>query len=307
MKLGDPETPASQPIDVGGLARLYKAVPVGVSNELSTFGGPSPLTGHVIKRQTAGAVMAIEGGFGVSTATAESYWGKPGTCLRKKIRIDKCPWPDGQDDIRLRCTFEYTQGVGGLGTTTSSGPIVSHFFWHRNTTFNFSMSGSAPSNAIQESFGFGGGSGSASFKLEAHGVGAGQPLVQNDLNPYTNTFVTLDVTDPNFSQGADYWYSSQTRHHMLPCPQWSIHHINFPGDAYGFFTAASFAHGAIGLVVSMSWEVEAVGWDTGQDDDGSWHAGDMADPRVDLDGFPDPLGYEFPDKPDSSPYNVGVP
>lgn len=307
MRLGDVEKPFTQPIDVGGLARLYKAPPVGISNQLATFGGPSPMTGKVIKRQNAGTVLGIEGGFGVSTASAESFWGKPGTVLRKKIRIDKCPWPDGQEKIRIRCTFNYAQSVGGVGASTASGPVITHFEWNRNTTFNFSLFAACGSNEAQEFFGFGGGSCAVDCKLEAHGVGAGQPLVQDDENPYTETFVTLDVTNANFSQGADYWYTSMSRHHMLPCPQWSIHHINFPGDAYGFFEAASFAHGPIGLVISCDWQVEAVGWTTGLDDDASWHAGDLSDPYLDVNGNPDPPGYELPDKPDSSPYNVGVP
>ena len=300
MKLGDPELPAAQPIDVGGVARLYNAPSVGTSNVLTTFGGPSPMVGKVIKQQNANSVLGIEGGFGVNTAEAESFWGRPGNVLRKVIRIDKCPWPDGQKDIRIRCTFKYAQSVGGIPTTTS-GMSIASFMWNRNTTFNFSMSASAPSNSFQEFYGFGGGTGGCSFELNARGVGAGMPLVQDDENPYTETFVTLDVTNPTWSYGDLFWYTAMTRNHKVPCPQWSIHHINLPGDADGFFEAASFANGPIGLIMSTSWGVEATGWDTGFDDDASYGQ------TVDVNGAPDfPNSYEFPDIP-GSPYNIGVP
>ncbi len=308
MKLGDVEKPFTQPIDVGGLARLYQAQSVGTSNKLTTFGGPSPMTGKVIKRQNAASVLGIEGGFGVSTASAESFWGKAGTVLRKKIRIDKCPWPDGQDDIRLRCTIQYSQSTGGLPATSVAPDVTTKLTWNRNTTKGFTLnSGTAPSNFFQEEFGFGPGSCSVECRLEAHGVGAGMPLVQDDDNPYTDTFVTLDVMNASFSNGADFWYTAMARHHMLACPQWSVHHINFPGDGNGYFEVASFAHGPIGLVQSVNWIVEAIGWDTGLDDDASYHTGSMSDPYVDVNGDPDVPGYELPDKPDSSPYNAGLP
>jgi hypothetical protein len=308
MKIGDTITPASQTVDAGVLARLFKALPNAPVSKLEPYGS-NPLVGKMFTNARAANAMGIEGGFGVSTANAESYFGKKGTMLRKRIRIDKCPWPDGQDDIRVRCTFSYGQSVGGVAASSAAPDVIVSFRWLRNTTLNFSMtSGTTPANVFQEFFGFGPGSAGASFKLEAHGVGVGQPLVQDDGNPYTNTFITLDVTDPTFTNGATYWYTAEFRHHMLPCPQWSIHHINFPGDAYGFFEAANFSHGAIGLVMASSWEVEATGWDTGFDDDASWHAGTPEDPYVDLNGDPDiPNSYELPDKPASSPYNVGVP
>lgn len=288
MKLGDTLRPDAQPIDIGTLARLFKSLPQADPSFLSTFGGPSPMTGKVISVANAANVLGIEGGFGVSTANAEQYWGIRGRVLRKQVRIDKCPWPDGQEDIRIRCTLNYSQGTGGVAASSTAPPTVVILKWNRNTTFNFTLfSGTTPDNAIQEGFGFGPGSCTVDCSISARGVGVGQPLVQNDGNPYTDTFVTLDVTNGVFSNTATQWFSAQSRHHELPCPQWSTHHVNFPGDATGFFTAASFAHGPIGLVMSVDWTVEAVGWDTGFDDD--------------LDA----QGFEYPDYP-GSPFNAGI-
>lgn len=300
MQLGDPIRPEAQTVDAGIFARLFKALPAADPSLLSTFGGPSPMVGKFIKAATANAVLGIEGGFGVSTANAEETFGRKGSFLRKQVRIDKCPWPDGQQDIKIRCTFVYAQSVGGVAAS-SSGTTIAEFEWNRNTTFNFTMTATAPSNPIQEFFGFGGGSGSVGLQLNARGVGVGHPLVQDDGNPYTDTFVTLDAMNASWPYGSLFWYTAMTRHHQLPCDQWSTHHINFPGDTTGFFEAASFDHGPIGLVMSMSWTVEAVGWDTGFDDDAS------SGQTVDVNGNPDlPNSYEYPDVP-GSPYNVGVP
>ena len=288
MNIGQPIRPDTQSIDKGGVVRLYKALPAADPSNLSTFSGPSPMTGKTIKVANAANVLGIEGGFGVSTANAEQYWGIRGRLLRKKVRIDKCPWPDGQQDIRLRCTINYSQGTGGVAASSTADPAVVTLLWNRNTTKAFTLtSGTTPSNAIQEDFGFGPGNCSIDFSISAYGVGSGQPLVQNDGNPYTQTFVTLDAMNANFSNGAGFWYSAQTRHHELPCDQWSTHHINFPGDATGYFTVASFANGPIGLVQTVDYTVEAVGWDTGFDDD------------------MDAQGFEYPDYP-GSPYNAGI-
>lgn len=288
MILGDPIRPDAQPITTGGVVRLYKALPAADPSNLSTFSGPSPMTGKVIKAANAASVLGIEGGYGVSTANAESYWGIRGKLLRKKVRIDKCPWPDGQQDIRIRCTINYSQGTGGVAASSTAPPVTVTLQWNRNTTKIFTLlSGTTPSNPIQEGFGFGPGNCSVDFSISARGVGVGFPLVQNDGNPYTQTFVTLDANNATFSSGADFWYTAQSRHHELPCDQWSTHHINFPGDTTGFFTAASFAHGPIGLVMSVDYTIEAVGWDTGFDDDS------------------DAQGFEYPDYP-GSPFNAGI-
>ena len=302
MNLGDPIRPTAQSVNAGILARLFKALPESDPSNLSTFGGPSPMVGKLIRASTANNVLGIEGGFGVSTANAEQTFGAIGTMLRKQVRIDKCPWPDGQQDIRIRATLNYSQGTGGIAATSVAAPVVVNLKWNRNTTFDFDMTSNVtPDNSFQDAFGFGPGSVTVHMHLEAHGVGVGQPLVQDDGNPYTDTFVTLDVTNPVFTTPATFWFSADARHHMLPCPQWSIHHINFPGDSNGFFTAASFAHGPIGLVMTCGWIVEAVGWDTGFDDDAS------VGQTVDVNGDPDtPNSYEFPDVA-GSPFNAGLP
>lgn len=268
MKIGDIIRPAAQVIDAGVLAQLFKASPgayPGSDPSFLTAYGSSPLVGKMFTNAHAINAVGIEGGFGVSTANAEQYFGKVGTMLRKQVRIDKCPWPDGQQDIQIRVTLQYSQGVGA--DRSAAPDKVVELKWDRNTSYHFSLtSGTAPATPFQLSLGYTDGSVGVDFLLQAFGVGAGQPLVQADGNPYTDTFVTLDVTNANFSNGADYWYSSQSRHHMLPCPQWSNAQIDFPGDAYGYFTAAIF-HSALGLVETCSWQIEAIGWDTGYDDD----------------------------------------
>ena len=71
MNIGQPIRPDAQSIDKGGVVRLYKALPAADPSNLSTFGGPSPMTGKTIKVANAANVLGIEGGFGVSTANAE--------------------------------------------------------------------------------------------------------------------------------------------------------------------------------------------------------------------------------------------
>ena len=284
MNLGDPISPDSQTVSAGILARMFKALsqhgyvdplyaPESEPFILSPFSS-SPLTGHLFTTQNASNALAIEGGFGMNTANAESYFGKKGTMLRRRVRIDKCPWPDGQTDIRLRVTVLYASSFGPDGilpTSEQFGPTI--FYWNRNTVYSF-------------------GCGPVNFTIQAFGVGPGQPSVITDINPYTQSFVTLDTTT---GLEGTYWYTPHTRHHMLPCPQWSAHQINFPGDASGFYETAGNFVGAIGVVYSVGYEVEAVGWDSGYDDDASWHAGTDADPYVDVNGTPEiPNSFEYP-------------
>lgn len=295
MQYGQAVKPIAQKLDEGLLVRTLKLVSIDdVTNELQPY-GLSPMTGRPLVGKNVHIVMGFEGGTGISIANATFDYGKKGTLLRRKLRIDKCPWPGGQEDIRVRCTTIYGQTIGANGTTASPAVIVKK--WFRNTEFKETFSSNiAPSNSFLNDHGFGPSSASLSVELIPRGIGPGLPLVQDDENGLTDTFITAIYSNPSFSHGLTYLAGSDTHTLFLPCPHWVKHRLNF---AEGFVGVKYNDGDPLGVVMGITTTVEAIGWDTGFHDIEGWHAETILDPYQ----IPKPNSYEYPNYPISDPFN----
>lgn len=296
MKYGDPVKPISQNLDSGLLVRVLKMENVDdVTNTLQPY-GLSPMSGRPLVGKNVGTIMGFEGGSGISVTNATEKYGKKGTLLRRSLRIDKCPWPNGQTNLRLRITVSYGHTIGLHGFSAPNKVYIRK--WYRNTLFDETFSSDiAPSDDFLESNGFSPGSASVSIHLQAQGVGPGHPLVQDDENGLSETFVTCTMDNPVFSEGVTYiaMPPPYIRTGFLPCPQWVKHRMNF-GDG---FVGVLYAGGAFGLVMGVVVGVEAIGWDTGFHDLEGWHADTTLDPYA----IPKPNSYEYPNYPISDPFN----
>jgi hypothetical protein len=298
MTYDQPIKPMEQQLDAGLLVRVLRTVPDGgdTTNKLQPYGS-SPMTGRPLIGKDVATVMGFEGGFGISVAHASEKYGKKGTLLRRKLQIDKKPWPNGQDDMRLRITISYGHGIGAHNLAAPDKVYIRK--WKRNEPFQETFeSGTAPSDDFLGAHGFGASSGSVRVKLEPRGVGPGNPLVWDDENPLSETYTTCFWDDPNFSAGVTYiaMVPPYIRSFPLPNPQWIKHRLNFSDG----FIAVKYTDGdPLGLVMGIIASVEAIGWDTGWHDLEGWHAATVDDPYQ----IPKPNSYEYPNYPISDPFN----
>ena len=308
MIYGEPVKPETQPINTGMLVRVLKAVPdiTNTTNTLQPY-GLSPMTGRPLVGKNVNVVMGFEGGSGISITNATEKYGKKGTLLRRGIRIDKKPWPNGETDIRLRITIKHGQTIGNNGTSAPDKTIIEP--WSRNTAFDKTYtSNEAPTNDFLTSNGFGASTASIRVRLEPRGVGPGQPLVWQDENPLSETFTRCFWSDPVFSHGVTYVTPEDDDGNPielqfpLPNPQWIMHRINFSNGYVG----VKYNDGnPLGVVMGITATIECVGWDTGYWDIDGWHAGTIDDPYLVMPGptTVPPNSYEYPNYPISNPFN----
>lgn len=297
MKYGDAVKPLKQPLDKNLLIRTLKMVNVGdVTNDLEPY-GLSPMHGLPVSQDQVSRHMGFEGGSGISVANASEYYGKPGTLLRRKLRIVKCPWPNGQLDLRLRITITFGHTVGANGSNAEPKVYVRKWFRDSNMPFEETFeSNTAPATDFMRGLGYSDATASVKVTLTPHGVGPGEPLVWNDENGLSESYVHCLLSDPQFSQGVTYiaMYPPYERNLFLPCPQWVRHRMAFSEGFVGVYYATF-----LGLVEGVGATVEAIGWDTGFHDLEGWHAGTPEDPYQE----PNPNSYEYPNYPISDPFN----
>ncbi len=241
-----------------------------------------------------------------SQATPPTNFAKEDYLLRMNPRIDKYPWPHGQRFVNVVFILSYNSGVGSTGgggpttpaigyntlTLGSGGSFGSVGFapdrayivpWDRNTTLSVSLSSSGTAgNPNVQFFGYpAGDTGSATFTLTSRNLlsGLDGTLTQADNDPYTPSFIQLDVTNPGFSftgSQSTTWNSPQARlqannygnfwqPRALPGLSGSqifpplINPFGSPSNLGNFFTRSTFSQ-PIGLVQTMSWLVGSWGW-----------------------------------------------
>ncbi len=296
MFYGDVVKPRSTDyLEHGMVTQLLKMVNVGdVTNYLAPM-GINPKHGFPMVGRVVDNIMGVEGGTGISIGNATQYYGQKGYMLRRKLRIDKCPWPTGQTDMRLRITISMSHTVGNHGFSAPDKVYIRH--WMRNDPFEETFtSGTAPSDDFLSGLGYGPGNGSVRIRLEPRGVGPGHPLVWDDENGLSDTFITCFLDNPNFSNGYTGLAMNPPyiRTLFLPCDIFKKHRLNFSDG----FVAVLFLS-PLGLVEGIVATVEAVGWDTGWHDLEGWHSG------VDGDNYqiPTPNSYEYPNYPIDDPFN----
>ncbi len=299
MTYGDTVKSYSQPLEAGLLVRVLKMVNIGdITNELEP-NGLSPMSGRPLVGKDVGDIMAFEGGSGISITNATEKYGKKGTLLRRALRIDKKPWPNGQRDMRLRITITHGHTIGAHGF--SAVPKVYIREWFRNVPFEETFSSAvAPSDEFLESHGFGVSTASITVKLEPRDFNpvAGNPLVWDSENGLAETYTTCFWSNPVFSHGITYTNPAvgTTISYPLPNPQWIKHRINF---AEGFIGVKYNGSDPLGVVMGVVATIEAIGWDTGWHDLEGWHAGTVLDDYQ----IPKPNSYEYPNYPISDPFN----
>jgi hypothetical protein len=298
MTYDDPIKPESQDLDTGMLVRILRATNVSnITNKLQPYGA-SPMTGRPLVGKNVGTVMGFEGGTGISVTNSTEKYGKKSTLLRRALRIDKKPWPNGQRDIRVRVTVKHGQTIGNNGTTAIDKVYIKE--WNRNVPFDYTFeSNEAPTNAFLTSNGFGPCKATVTIKLEPRGVGPGLPLVWNDENPMSETYTTCFWSNPSFTHGGSISMLGgppYTRSFPIPNPQWIKHRLNF-SDGY---VGVKYNPGnPLGVVMGVTVTVEAVGWDTGWHDLEGWHSETGGDDYQ----IPEPNSYEYPNYPISDPFN----
>ncbi len=304
MFYGDKVKPTSTDyLEHGMVTQILKMVNVGDTTNYLAPNGLSPKHGFPMTGKDVSGVMGFEGGTGISVGNATQYYGQKGYMLRRKLRIDKCPWPNGQQDLILRITVTYGHVVAVSG---AAAPDITYIRrWMRNEPFynqEFSSGVAAPT-PFMESLGYGSGSGTIRVAIEPRGVGPGQPLVWDDENGLSESFMTCYWDNPTFSQGYSFINATDVlgnpitvRVAFLPCPIFTKHRLNFSDG----FTSTLYNPGQpIGIIQGIGCTIEAVGWDTGWHDLEGWHSGIEGDYYQ----VPMPNSYEYPNYPISDPFN----
>jgi hypothetical protein len=304
MNYGDVVKPTSTDyLEHGLLTRILKMRNIGdTTNSLEPY-GVSPMHGKLMIGKNVGTIMGFEGGTGISVGNATQYYGQRGYMPRRKLRIDKCPWPNGQEDIRLRITVTFGHTVGLNGAAAPNVVYIRR--WRRNEDFYNQVfaSGTAPATPFMESLGFSAGSGTIRVALEPRGVGPGQPFVWADENGLSESFIRCFWDNPTFSQGYSFINATDVFGNpitvlsaVLPCPIFVKHRLNFSNG----FTATLYLPGQpLGIIEGVGCTIEAVGWDTGWHDLEGWHKGEEGDYYA----TPQPNSYEYPNYPISDPFN----
>jgi hypothetical protein len=238
-----------------------------------------------------------------SQATPPTNFAKEDYLLRMNPRIDKYPWPHGQRWVYVMFIISYQDGIGGTGGTGPTQPAIGYntitlgsggafgsvafapdvFFivqWNRNTTLNVTLtSGPTTPNANVQGQGYpSGNTATMSFTLTSRNLlsGLDGTLTQADDDPYTPSFMQLDVINPAFSftgSGSTVWNTPQSRLRAnnygnfwqpralpgLSGTQIFPSIVNPFGGVGNFFTRSTFSH-PLGLVQSCSWLVGSWGW-----------------------------------------------
>ena len=300
MKYEDTVTWTAKPLDEGLLIRTLKMLNVGnITNRLQPY-GLSPMAGLPMSKSTIARHMGFEGGTGICVANATEKYGKPGTLFRRKLRIDKCPWVGGQQDIRLRITISFGHTIGNNGA--GAEPKVYLRRWFRDSMMPFSESFSsnvAPATDFMRGLGYQDASGTIRVTLTPRDFNpiAGNPEVWNSENGLVESYVECLWTDPTFTQGVTYIAMlgpPYFHYFVIDCPHWSTHHLNFSEG----FVSVFYAH-PLGVVQGVGATIEATGWDTGWHDIEGWHEGTTEDPY----SIPKPNSYEYPNYPIENPFN----
>lgn len=304
MFYGDKVKPTSTDyLERGMVTQLLKMVNVGdVTNYLAPM-GLTPKHGVPMIGKNVANIMGVEGGTGISVGNATQYYGQKGYMFRRKLRIDKCPWPNGQEDLRLRITVTYghTVGLNGAGAPD----VVYIRRWRRNEPFYNQefASGTAPATPFMEFLGFGSGSGTIRIGLWPRGVGPGNPYVWDDENGLSESYIECFWDNPTFSQGYSFINATDVLgnpitvlYFAMPCEIYVKHRLSFSNG----FTSTLYHPGQpLGIVQGVGCTIEAVGWDTGWHDLEGWHSGEEGDYYQ----VPTPNSYEYPNYPISDPFN----
>jgi len=303
MKYEDTVTWDAKPLDQGLLVRTLKMVDIdGITNKLRPY-GVSPMRGLPMSKSTVSRHMGFEGGTGICVADATLKYGKPGTLFRRKLRIDKCPWVGGQDDIRLRITLSFGHTVGTNGAGAEPKTFIRR--WRRDDKMPFEetfTSNQAPATEFMKGLGYKDADATITVYLAAHDASGwpspdADPFVWDTENGLSESYVHYRIYDPIFSQGVTYIAMlgpPYERNLFLPCPIWVKHRLNFSDG----ILAVYYAH-PLGVIQGVGVTVEAVGWDTGWHDIEGWHEGTEDDEY----SIPKPNSYEYPNYPISDPFN----
>lgn len=310
MHYDQPVTWDAQSLDKGLLTRVLKLNQIDAfTNKLEPY-GVSPFSGRPMIGKKVNTIMGFEGITGINTANATQTYGKKGTLLRRKVRIDKCPWVNGEDDIRLRITIGFGHTIGTDGA--SAPPAVFIRRWLRNSKAPFEetfQSNVAPATDLMRSEGFSDASAGITVYLAAHDALEGffdpehEPFVWDSENGLIQSYVHCRYFNPTFTQSVTYiaMYPPYERNNYIDCPTWSKHRLNFSDGIVSVKYNDGFA---LGIVQGVGATVEAIGWDTGFWDIDGYHEGTTLDPYISMEGtIISPNSYEYPNYPVDSPYN----
>jgi len=307
MKYEDTVTWTAKPLDEGLLIRTLKMLNiVNITNKLQPY-GLSPMAGLPMSKSTVSRHMGFEGGSGICVANATEKYGKPGTLFRRKLRINKCPWPSGQQDLRLRITIDFGHTIGFSGG--GAPPKIYLREWFRDSMMPFSeefASNIAPASQFMKDLGYSDASATIRVTLNPREArpgspNASDPFVWDSENGLSESYVHCKLSDATFSQGVTYIAMLGPpfeRNLYLPCPQWVKHRLNFSEGIVSVFYL-----NPLGVVQGVGATVEAIGWDTGWHDLEGWHEGTVEDPYQ----IPKPNSYEYPNYPISDPFNPSGP
>lgn len=322
-KLGDMILPSDQPI-TGTLFSMLKLNPAAAYASSAVFArSVSPYAKRLASASNLLGYISYENTW-LSTANANSQaqplasnYAKAKCMLRLNPRIDKSPWPHGQRYVNVIIIISYQDGVGGTGGGGPTQPAIGYntytlggggafgsvafapdiayiFTWDRNTTKTISLtSGASVPNGNVQFFGFpSGNTVTLPFTLTSRNLlsGLNGTLTQNDNDPYTASFIQLDVGEPSFSftgSGSTFHNTPTTRPEAnnfgnfwepRPLPGLSgtqifppiVPPFGSPSNLSNFFTYSQFDSGnPIGLVQTCSWLVGSWGWSTEINDSGT--------------------------------------
>jgi len=303
MTYGDMVTWDETPLDKDLLIKVLALTDMDdSSNNLQPY-GLSPMTSRPLVGQNVGTVMGFEGGTGICVGSATQYYGKKHTLLRRKLRLDKCPWEGGQDNIRLRITISFGHTVGNNGAGAEPKVYIRDWFRDIKQPFDESFSSNvAPATQFMKDLGYSDASATCRVYLAAHDaqgfpIPAENPFVWDSKNGLAESYVHYKLYDTTFSQGVTYYAMLGPpfeRNLFIDCPTWTRHRLNFSDGIVSVF----YAH-PLGVVQGVGATVEAIGWDTGWHDIEGWHADTTLDPYT----IPKPNSYQYPNYPISDPFN----
>ena len=187
MKYGDKVTWMPKPLDKGLLVRTLKMDNIdNITHALQPY-GLSPMRGLPLRQSTVSRHMGFEGGTGISTAHSTEKYGKPGTLLKRSLRLNKCPWPNGQRNIRLRITVGFGHTIGANGAGAEPKVYIREWFRDNMEVFQETFSSNvAPATDFMKGLGYKDASASMRVTLTPRDFNppAGNPLVWDSENGF---------------------------------------------------------------------------------------------------------------------------